>query len=223
MMELASRARRMESGEAVSTRPEIVPEVLVEAVAAALAAGETHYTPRPGLVELRRSLASWIRSRGGPSYSPEASVVVTAGEQEALFVSLLALACAPGEALVQAAEPLRHRALFQLMGLEPSIQVSERTQLLYREQGFAAPVDMRWPDLLNVGAKGELGPVHPDRTLLIGGLDELPGMASFRVGFVAGPENVLKRVQTWKQAFSICTAGPSQRAALAALPAMEAL
>lgn len=54
---------------------------------------------------------------------------------------------------------------------------------------------------------------RPD-AILIGTLDALPGLRSFRVAFVAAPAGLGPKLKSWKQALSICTAAPSQRAAL---------
>ena len=42
-------------------------------------------------------------------------------------------------------------------------------------------------------------------------------MRPFRLGFVAAPPEVLANITKWKQASSICSPAPSQRAALRAL------
>ncbi len=55
--------------------------------------------------------------------------------------------------------------------------------------------------------------------IVIGHLDGLNGIDHFRVGYAAGPPVLIKRLMTWKQALSICSAAPSQRAALFALSA----
>lgn len=51
-------------------------------------------------------------------------------------------------------------------------------------------------------------------SVLIGTLDALPGLRSFRLAFIAAPAELAPRLRSWKQALSICTAAPSQRAAL---------
>ena len=56
----------------------------------------------------------------------------------------------------------------------------------------------------------------PD-AIVIGSLDGLEGMHPFSLGFVAAPVAVRPRIAKWKQASSICSPAPSQRAALWAL------
>ena len=53
--------------------------------------------------------------------------------------------------------------------------------------------------------------------IVIGSLAGLEGMRPFSLGFVAAPVGVRPRIAKWKQASSICSPAPSQRAALWAL------
>jgi aspartate/methionine/tyrosine aminotransferase len=221
MVMLSERVRLLGvSDEASRPVAEGAPEPIWRAVRAALVSGETHYTPRPGLLALRRKIAEEIAGRGGPTYDPAKAVVVTAGEQEALFTTLLGLAPGPGEFLLAARADCRHLPLFGLLGLVPRQGSGSGARFVYREAGFPSS-DFELPEIFNLGdglaSKGALPSWDVARAVVVGSLDALPGVASFRVGFVAGAETVMRRVETWKQAFSICTAGPSQRAALASL------
>lgn len=62
--------------------------------------------------------------------------------------------------------------------------------------------------------------VAPD-AILVGSLDALAGLRSFRVGFLSAPAELAPQLRSWKQALSICTAAPSQRAALLLLQAWK--
>ena len=57
----------------------------------------------------------------------------------------------------------------------------------------------------------------PEDAVVTGSLDSLPGLSSFRVGFASAPPALAPKLFAWKQALSICTAAPSQRAAILAL------
>lgn len=139
---LAERVAELPAGEPVAVTA--VPEEILDGVRKALEGGETHYTDRPGVRELRERVASKL------GFEPD-EVVITNGESEGRFVARLAL----GE------------------GAEGRIQV--------------------------------------------GSFDELPGMSSFRVGYVAAKLEDAKKVKGMKQALSICTAAPSQRAVILSL------
>ncbi|HEY7093459.1 MAG TPA: pyridoxal phosphate-dependent aminotransferase [Ktedonobacterales bacterium] len=66
------------------------PEHIVEAGCQALRDGYTHYTPAPGIPELREAIAADASARRGVEFSPE-DVVVTPGGKPVMFYALLAL------------------------------------------------------------------------------------------------------------------------------------
>ena len=143
-MKQALAARVEELPETAGPIPvDAVPIDILEGVRDALLSGETHYTDRPGMRELREKVAATL----GRSAD---EIVITTGDREARFVTRLAF-----------------------------------------------------------------GETPPD--IVIGNWDEVPGLASFRVGYVAAPKEQAKKLRSWKQALSICTAAPSQRAVLVAL------
>jgi aspartate/methionine/tyrosine aminotransferase len=218
-----SVAKRI-SGLAAPVEPtastERIPEGILSAIEAALRAGDTHYTPRPGLIELRTAVAARIARCGGPTLDPATDIVITAGEEEAMFVTIFALGLPGTTCAVRTRQPRRHAGLFAALnvttrGSGATSAYRDIDQIAERPASDAAEiVDASdrvaeggpWPPL-------DLGP----RTLIIGSLDALPGIGTFRVGFVLGLGSVMDKVRSWKQALSICTAGPSQRAALFAL------
>lgn len=63
------------------------PAHIVTATVAALTRGETHYTPRPGILPLRRALAAAIAGEGGTEYNPATEVLVACGAREGGFVA----------------------------------------------------------------------------------------------------------------------------------------
>jgi aspartate/methionine/tyrosine aminotransferase len=66
------------------------PDPVVRAAAAALAAGQTRYTPAAGLPALRAAIAAYYAERFGVRVSP-ARIIVTPGSSLALQLALLAL------------------------------------------------------------------------------------------------------------------------------------
>ena len=71
------------------------PEAVLEATAAALRGGNTHYAPTAGVQELRSALAEKARARNGLTASTE-QVIITPGSTQALFATLEIL-FGPGE------------------------------------------------------------------------------------------------------------------------------
>ncbi|MDK2820754.1 MAG: hypothetical protein PWP31_719 [Clostridia bacterium] len=66
------------------------PENIVKAGIKALKEGYTHYTPAPGLPEVREAIASYATRQKGVKYTPE-EVVIVPGGKPIMFFSLLAL------------------------------------------------------------------------------------------------------------------------------------
>jgi aspartate/methionine/tyrosine aminotransferase len=66
------------------------PKHIVEAGQKALAAGATHYTNPQGMPELRSAICEKLRRENGLIYTPD-EVIVTAGAQEGIYVTMLAL------------------------------------------------------------------------------------------------------------------------------------
>jgi len=74
------------------------PPAVVEAAAASMRAGNTHYTDIMGFPRLRRAIAAWHRTTTGQEVAPE-QVVVAAGAQNALYSSLQMLVGAGDEVI----------------------------------------------------------------------------------------------------------------------------
>ncbi len=208
-----------------------VPEGLLDWLREHLAAGETHYTARPGIPELRALIGREIGKIGGTSRDTD-GVIITHGEGEALYVALLGLGL-NSESKLAVLGTCRHGTLLDLLGISTTdFNGTESADAIYRD--IAAENTERAEALVAAGgvrfmivalgkllfsseSDGNKLRGVSDAAVLLGNLDSVPGLDHFRLGFVAGPPSLVKRIQTWKQALSICTAGPSQRAALFAI------
>jgi aspartate/methionine/tyrosine aminotransferase len=222
--------------QACEVTHDVEPGILA-AVESALLSGETHYTVRPGIPELRRRIAQAIVRAGGPrpdAEDPIDNVLITSSEAEALFVILLSFGLDSGDVLVSARAQCRRTPLFHLMGLR--VDEAARPRLVYREWdsdrekqrkllAVAGAKDL--PDVLDLDhdltCLEKSPPFDPDRTLLIGNLHSISSLSTFRVAYIMGPKALITRCRPWKQALSICSAAPSQRAALHALAGEETL
>ncbi|MCY3610306.1 MAG: hypothetical protein OXH51_02120 [Gemmatimonadetes bacterium] len=226
---LAWRARAALEAERGETHgADVTPAPgLLDSLRNHLLAGETHYPDRPGMVELRRQVGAALPDIGYPRRDPD-GVLITASEGESLFVTLLGLGAGKGTRFTGSA-PGRHQALFDWIGLARA-ESGAAGSLHYRDTGkTGAQADSRLdrsvPIVHNVGGflfgsegwtlQGDL----PADLIVIGSLDGLDGMLPFRLGFVAAPPEILAAITRWKQASSICSPAPSQRAALWALGA----
>lgn len=177
------------------------------------------------MVELRRLVGAALPGIGYPQRDPD-GVLITASEGESLFVTLLGLGAGKGTRFAGSA-PGRHRALFDWMGLART-ESDAAASLHYRDTGDSGAeadsrLDLSVPSVHTVGGSlfGSEGRTlrgdAPGNLIVIGSLDGLDGMHPFRLGFVAAAPEILAGITRWKQASSICSPAPSQRAALWAL------
>lgn len=224
---LAWRARAaLESALGAGDGTNVTPaRSLLDSLRHHLLAGETHYPDRPGMVELRRLVGAALPGIGHPRRDPD-GVLITTSEGESLFVTLLGLGAGKGTRFTGSA-PGRHQALFDWMGLARA-ESDAAASLHYRDTGNTEPqtdslLDHSVPCVHNVGGS-LLGPQGwtlrgdiPANLIVVGSLDGLDGMHPFRLGFVAAEPQTLAGITRWKQASSICSPAPSQRAALWAL------
>jgi aspartate/methionine/tyrosine aminotransferase len=82
-------------------RPDFdTPAHIKDAAKRALDEGFVHYTPNTGVPTLKQALADSIQKYKGVSYSPETEIMVTAGGQEAIYLSLRAFLNPGDEILV---------------------------------------------------------------------------------------------------------------------------
>ena len=201
---------------------------LLESLRHHLLAGETHYPDRPGMVGLRRQVGAALPGIGYPQRDPD-GVLITASEGESMFVTLLGLGAGKGTHFT-GSEPGRHQPLFDWLGLARA-ESDAAASLHYRDttgKGETEPqagghLDQSMPCVHAVGDSlfGSRGWTLPDdvsdKVIVIGSLDGLDGMHPFHLGFVAAEPRTLAGITKWKQASSICSPAPSQRAALWAL------
>ncbi len=245
---VADRAQALGEGVSAPDPGVTVAPAVAAALRDALRGGETHYTPRPGIPDLLAEVGRRLVARGAPTGG---SVVVTSGRQEALFVALAGLrqlagkdsrppsvlltpgaAAAAGTFEAAAALELTPAPVAGVASAPETVAVAVVTTL--GELAGGAGVDLprsdevRW--IVDCGRElaapeGTAFSGVPPEAVLIGSLHGAEALASFRVGFFRAPEAVLVPLRTLKQAISICTAAPSQRAAALVLgaPAAAAL
>jgi aspartate/methionine/tyrosine aminotransferase len=205
------------------------PEHVRQGAKDALDAGETHYTTRPGINPLRRAVAEKLAAENGIAVHPEREVLITCGEQEALFVALHVL-LEPGDEAILAA-PARAADLDVVrmaratprapaadpgrgLGLDPEAiarAVTARTKaIVLRAPGLTAPGEDELRALASIAAEHELTVIAVEslEPLLHDGavhlsIATLPGMAERTVtinGFAA-----VWGLEAWRVAY---LAGP---------------
>ena len=99
MLELSANVKNvihLEQGE-----PDFVtPRHILSAAIQAVKKGFTHYTEIDGTVELREAIAEKLARENGIDVDPQTEVTVTAGSQEAMFITALGFLNAGDEALI---------------------------------------------------------------------------------------------------------------------------
>ena len=110
------------------------PAYIIEAARKALSEGYTHYTPAPGIPELRAAIANDATERRGIAFAPD-DVVVTPGGKPVMFFSILAL-CEQGDEVIypNPGFPI-YESMIQFVGARPvPAQIEE-------QRGFSLDVD----------------------------------------------------------------------------------
>ncbi len=202
-----------------------VPEGVIDQAYAALDAGHTHYTDRPGILPLRTQIVNALNRQYGLEFNPDV-VTITCGATEARFVALKQLVPA---GTTDAARGQRHRRLqaaAQLLDIELTTDNHTNVSLIYLTPSDDAAVvtalcaqatAQGWWIVWDVSA-GLSGDFHPAQKLelapqviTVGSFSAaLPG---WRVGWMAGSKAATK-LRAYKQSMTICTTSVSQWAAL---------
>ena len=242
-VELSDRAKRVLELQRPNLQPPEVRETSVSlperARAAALDAlerGETNYTDRPGILPLREQVADWLEHHYGVRVDPKTSLVMTCGDTEARFVALQQL-LGPGDALLCVGDASLVKPALVIRGAE--LVVAEvGTVGLESVKGLyltaTAPPDLRdkwlreavtrgWWIIYDVTAD-KARSFHPAtdlalraHTVTVGGVGYEQNLESWRVGFLAAPDEEAPALRSFKQSLTICTTNVSQWAALGLL------
>ena len=204
-----------------------IPSHVIEAAAAALARGETHYTDRPGIPEFRQWVADFLARRFGLETDPTA-VTITCGSTEARYVTMTLLAN-PASAVLCPGNAQRIQGALHLLGAQVihSLDAGVPVSVLYLTPGddretvmelLHMAESMDWWIVYDLSFTDDTSGFHPaqndrlaSRVVTINSLSD--DMAGWRLGWMAGSEAAL-RLRAGKQAITICTTAVSQWAGL---------
>lgn len=101
-------------------RPDFdTPQHIKTAAAEALDGGMVHYTPNNGIPALRNALAASIRTYKGIEYAPDTEIMVTAGGQESMYLTLQACLNPGDEVLVPDPGYTQFSSSVELVGAVP--------------------------------------------------------------------------------------------------------
>ncbi len=202
-----------------------LPPNVIEAAAAALDRGETHYTDRPGIPEFRAWVAEHLRERYQLSIDP-AEVTITCGSTEARYVCMTLLA-QPGASVLCPGDSARIQGALHLVGASIADSIQDDISLLYitpdvyRETSLEllrSAEASNWWVIYDLSFAQTDPPFHPaqnpklaPRVVTINSLSAQ--LAGWRLGWMAGSDMAL-RLRAGKQAITICTTAVSQWAGL---------
>ncbi|NLF76762.1 MAG: pyridoxal phosphate-dependent aminotransferase [Chloroflexi bacterium] len=142
------------------------PPPVFEAMQRALAEGRAQYTAWTGIPELRAAIAAKLQAENGVSVDPDSEIIVTAGAQEALMVTLMTL-LDPGD---NALTPSPHydeytRDAIILGGALLPVATTLDTNFTIRAADLERAITPRTKALVIVSPNNPTGTVLPEATL----------------------------------------------------------
>ncbi|MCU0512237.1 MAG: hypothetical protein MUE40_06670 [Anaerolineae bacterium] len=202
-----------------------VPPAVQQRAAAAMQAGHTHYTDRPGILPLRTQVVERLGRQTGIELSAD-EVTITCGATEARFVTLKQLV-PPGAAVLCAGDGAALAAAARLLGVVLTQDVAQPAPLVYltpaddpaaRAAVLAAAATAGAWIVWDLSAGPDDDTFHPAqnpalaaRVITIGSLSRvLPG---WRIGWLAGSQ-AANKLRAFKQSMTICSTSVAQWAAL---------
>jgi len=135
------------------------PQHIVEAAKRALDDGETHYTHWRGRADLREAIAATYRARGVDAHPDR--VIVTAGSQEAMFVTFQALLDEGDEVLLGDPHYGAYSASIRLTGGTPVFVPTARTGFVLDAEEVERRISPRTKALVVVTPDNPTGAVIP--------------------------------------------------------------
>jgi aspartate aminotransferase len=176
------------------------PQHIQEAAVQAMRSGQTHYTPAPGIAELRQALAE-LYSRRHRLPTQVAQVVVSNGAKQSIHNALMAV-CGPGDEVVIAAPYwVSYSDLVKLTGATPIvIATSEADGFQLTPERFLAAVTPRTKLLMINSPSNPTGVVYHRRAL------EALADAVLRIGHVGVLSDEIYEHLTYGDAEPTCFA-----------------
>lgn len=239
------------------------PQHIKDAAVAAIAAGQTKYTPIDGTADLKAAIQRKFARENQLDYAPS-QIVVTCGAKQALFNLCLAVLGPGDEAIIPAPYWVSYPDMVRLAGAEPVIveagieqdfkitpaqldaAITEKTKLFilnspsnptgtsYNRDELEAlgNVMEAHPDVVIVSddiyehihwaedpftSFATACPLLQDRTITTNGVSKAYAMTGWRIGFAAGPHELISAMKTIQSQSTSNPCSVSQAAAQAAL------
>ncbi|MFF5864410.1 pyridoxal phosphate-dependent aminotransferase [Pseudomonas sp. NPDC012596] len=244
------------------------PEHIKQAAVAAMNAGDTHYTPTPGTVQLREAIVEKLQRDNGLTYGVD-EIVVGCGGKHVVFHALAATLNPGDEVIIPAPYWVSYPDLVVLHGAQPVIVTGEPhnglkisaeqlassitprtkwvilnspnnpTGSVYSESELLALARVLedYPQVLVMADEiyehfvfGEarhtsivkVAPQLKARTLIVNGASKGYAMTGWRIGFGAGPAELIQAIVKLLTQTTSCPSSVSQAAAVAAFTGDQA-
>ena len=239
------------------------PQPIKDAAVAAIAAGDTKYTPISGTAQLKAAIQRKFSRENGLDFTPQ-QILVSSGAKQSLFNLCMALLDEGDEAIIPAPYWVSYPDMVRLCDATPVVvdtgieqdflvtpdqlaaSITPRTRLVflnspsnptgasYSEAQLAAigEVLQEHGDIVIVADEiyehvhwaedpfvsfAKACPHLADRTVTINGVSKAYAMTGWRIGYAAGPEQLIAAMTTIQSQSTSNACSVSQKAAEAAL------
>ncbi|WP_306752887.1 pyridoxal phosphate-dependent aminotransferase [Paracoccus actinidiae] len=239
------------------------PQHVIEAGIDAMTSGKTHYTPTPGIPQLRKAIVEKFRNENGLDVSLE-NVIVGTGAKQLIYEAFAATVEEGVEVIIPAPYWVSYPDMVELNGgtpvivpcpeskgfkltpeaLEKAITPNTRwvvlnapnnpsgalysveelealAEVLKRHPHVAVMSDEIYEHIVYDGAEAvtllKVAPELADRMLVVNGVSKAYAMTGWRLGYAAGPKELIGAIAKLIGQSTTCASSISQIAAVAAL------
>jgi len=217
------------------------PWHICEAAIDALKGGCTGYTPSTGFPELRHAVAQDLERRHSIRYDPETEIIITVGSSQAMDLAFRAIldpgdeaimpdpyyVCYPSCITLAHGVPIpvsaRAEDEFKLQAVQIAARITPRTKVILF--GYPAnPTGTEMSSRLTYGVDHTCFPSLPgmkERTILLDGFSKTYAMTGWRLGYAAGPADLIAAMGKIHQHTMLSPSSMAQMAAIEALKGGE--
>ena len=238
------------------------PEIIRDAMKAALDKGMTRYSPVPGTMELRKAIVEKLKKDNGLTYGLD-QVIVSNGAKHSLYNAFFTLLNDGDEVIIPTPCWVSYPEMVRMVGGVPVfVPASEKESFIPSVDAIAAAISPKtkafiltspsnpngcvWPkpalealaklavehdfyiiadeiyEFLIYGSERHvsIASLNEDikaRTILINGVSKTYAMTGFRIGYAAGPKDVIQAMNNTQSQATSAPNTPAQYAATMAL------
>ena len=205
-----------------------VPAAMKQAAIDSINANDSHYAPGNGTLALRQAIAHFMQDRYELEYDPENEIAVTVGVTKILGGIPIEVDTSSDDFVLT---PARLQSVLEehpnAKGLVLNYP-SNPTGVTYTQDQIKALADtVKSTNLIVIADEiySELvyGATHtsianyiPEQTLILNGASKSHAMTGYRIGFIAGPQELMKAVSAIHAMLVTAASNPAMAAAVAA-------